>query len=153
MKNQLLFLFGMLLSVNVLFAQISKPILLADQFQDIKFDVQKSHDGINSIENVWIMDSSYASVMTQDDWLTSERSIYSYNTSGENTGAINYYWNSQLNLWYLASKYEIVYDTNGNQIDEISYRWDSDINDWIPEDKIAFTFDLDNRKTETIGYL
>ncbi len=54
-------------------------------------------------------------------WTTSYKSEFFYNTSGQDTLVINYFWDNTTREWVNHSKEGYTYDANGNFISNITY--------------------------------
>ena len=82
----------------------------------------------------------------------SGKDVYSYDKNGNNTLYISYHWNTEINNWKEASKYEFTYDNNNNRTLQIYYQWNTEINNWKESSKTEYTYDNNNNQTSYIEY-
>ena len=75
-----------------------------------------------------------------------------YNTSGNQTLLLVYYWSTDSESFVLGSQNESTYDVNGNQTMYLYSTWNTNTQSFTPNGKIEYTYNSDGNRILYIRY-
>jgi YD repeat-containing protein len=78
------------------------------------------------------------------------KTVITYNTNGNMTISVDYYWDNAHNYWLESDKGQYFYDANGIHTEEIFSYWDN--GNWVDETKNTYTYDSKGNIMERIVY-
>jgi len=78
-------------------------------------------------------------------WENSDKTEYTYDGYGNNTGFVDYNWYSPENKWIPGEKKEMAFDANGNKILEAGYMYDASQSHWFGGGKYTAEYDDNDR--------
>lgn len=108
---------------------------------------------LKSEVSIELIDSSLTYTFTSalDSMLDSKTCLF-YDTNGNNTLGIGYYWNTLTKQWIDSWKFESLLDENGFVTMEIDYNWDTISNKWIGSNKYEYNNDSNGNDTLGVSY-
>ena len=76
----------------------------------------------------------------------------SFDSNGNQTLRIRYYWDTESQSFVPGNKYEYNYDENGNQTLYLSYGWSSESQSFVPSGKSEYYYDANGNHTLYFNY-
>lgn len=78
-------------------------------------------------------------------WENTDKTEYTYDSFGNKTGIVDYYWYFSENRWIPGNKQEYAFDANGNMTLDASYTYDDSESSWIGLGKYDAQYDNEGR--------
>jgi len=86
-----------------------------------------------------------------NQWVNSQKFVYTYDSNGINTMEIDYNWNTTTNQWVNSQKSVYTIDANGNTTMAINQNWDTNTNQWVNSYKFIYTIDANGNTTADVN--
>ena len=99
-----------------------------------------------------LMDSTVSQSVDAATGKISQKTIYTYNSSGKQTLNIFYKWDKSSSKWVSFEKQEYTYDSNGKNTLFFKYSWDIITSKWGFSGKYEWTYNSNGDLTLYIGY-
>ena len=85
-------------------------------------------------------------------WENSDKTEFTYDVYGNNTGFVDYNWYGPENEWIPREKKETAFDANGNLILEAGYMYDASQSQWIGMGKYSAEYDDNSLLRAEVSY-